>query len=190
MAMLELTHNPAVILPGMLAVVVAGLTASEVFHKESLFVSALKARGRDYDANPVLQALRRVGVASVMDKRFVLVDSQLSLDLASELLAGKPYWVLIDHGGKPRALMPAIDLVRYLETAEVTDQDPHIDLLEIPAQRLDAAPVHLQETLQQALERLDAGEGEALYVERVTAPGIRRIYGILTRQMVESPYRY
>jgi hypothetical protein len=50
--------------------------------------------------------------------------------------------------------------------------------------------VHLQETLQQALERLDAGEGEALYVERVTAPGIRRIYGILTRQMVESSYRY
>ena len=42
---------------------------------------------------------------------------------------------------------------------------------------------------QQALERLEAGQGEALYVERTTAPGIRRIYGILTRQMVESSYR-
>jgi hypothetical protein len=42
----------------------------------------------------------------------------------------------------------------------------------------------------QALERLDAGEGEALYVERVTAPGMQRRYGILTRQMVDSCYRY
>lgn len=190
MAMLELTHNPEVILPGMLAVVVAGLTASEVFHKESLFVSTLKARGRDYAANPVLQALRRVGVASVMDKRFVRVDCQIDRDQATQFLAAKPYWVLIDQGGKPRALMPAIDLLKFLESGQTPDREQRIDLLEIPAQRLEAAPVHLQETLQQALERLDAGEGEALYVERVTAPGIRRIYGILTRQMVESSYRY
>jgi hypothetical protein len=29
---------------------------------------------------------------------------------------------------------------------------------------------------------------EALYVERVTAPGIRRVYGILHRSMIERTY--
>lgn len=190
MTMLELTHNPEVILPGMLAVVVAGLTASELFNKESLFISTLKARGRDYDANPVLQALRRTGVASVMDKHFVRVDEEIDRNLASELLASEPHWILINHADKPRVLMPAIDLVKFLESDQAAERGQRLDLMEIPAQRLDAAPMHLQETLQQALEHLDAGEGEALYVERVTAPGIHRIYGILTRQMVESHYRY
>ena len=54
------------ILGGLLALaaLVAGLTASELFRQESLFHAMLKASGMDYDANPVVQELRRIGVAS------------------------------------------------------------------------------------------------------------------------------
>jgi hypothetical protein len=31
---------------------------------------------------------------------------------------------------------------------------------------------------------------EALYVARITAPGIKRVYGILTPQRIEQAYRY
>ena len=65
-AMLELTDNPEIIFPGMLAVVSAGITASAVFGKDSLFLTMLRAGGLDYQTNPVFQALRRIGVASVM----------------------------------------------------------------------------------------------------------------------------
>lgn len=188
--MLELTDNPDVILPGMLAVVAAGLTASEVFRKESLFLTILKARGRDYDANPVLQALRRVGVASVMEKNFVRTDRLLSRAAAAELLSNSPGWILVDVEAKPKALMPAVDLARYLEAAGPPNGADQIDLMEIPAQRAQVASVHLQDTLHQALQCLDQGSGEALYVERVIAPGITRIYGVLTRAIVESAYRY
>jgi H+/Cl- antiporter ClcA len=189
-AMLELTDNPDVILPGMLAVVVAGLTASELFRKESLFVTMLKSTGRDYDASPVLQALRRVGVASVMDRQFQRSAQQLTPEQARQLLADKPAWILVDVDGSPRALLPALDLVKYLEATPAPEQGERIDLLEIPAQRQQVAPVHLQETLQQALERLEQTGAEALYVQRMTAPGITRIYGVLTRAMLESKYRY
>ena len=188
--MLELTDNPDVILPGMLAVVAAGLTASEVFRKESLFLTILKARGRDYDANPVLQALRRVGVASVMEKNFVRTDRLLSRAAAADLLSNSPGWILVDVEAKPKALMPAVDLARYLEAAGPPNGADQIDLMEIPAQRAQVASVHLQDTLHQALQCLDQGSGEALYVERVIAPGITRIYGVLTRAIVESAYRY
>ncbi len=47
-AMMKLTHSPQIIMPGMLVIVVAGLTASELFLRESLFVTMLKASGLDY----------------------------------------------------------------------------------------------------------------------------------------------
>ncbi len=59
----------------------------------------------------------------------------------------------------------------------------------IPRKRLELAPIHLHETLQEALEKLNKGEGEALYVQRMSAPGIWRIYGILTREQIESSYQ-
>jgi H+/Cl- antiporter ClcA len=188
-AMLELTHNPAVILPGMVAVVVAGLTASEVFRKRSLFISTLQATGRDYRTSPVLQALRRSGVASAMDRRFVSADSRVSRQTAEALLARKPAWILVGTEGSPKVGLPAIDLANHLESKPDAAKIEEIDLLAIPAKRLQLVSVNLQATLQQALELLDEKKGEALYVESGTVPGLKRIYGVLTRQTLESAYR-
>lgn len=186
-AMMELTYSPHAIMPGMLAIVVAGLTVTHLFGKESLFLTLMRAIGKDYDTNPVMLALRRAGVASVMRKRFARPPRRLSRDRAEALLQDEPEWLLIQGEGGPVSLMPAVDLVRYLKADEgrVTGE---VDLLEIPGQRIDVAPIYLQATLQEALERLNSG-AEALYVERMTAPGIRRIYGVLTREQVESAYK-
>ena len=191
-ALIELTHNPQLIMPGMLAVVVAGLTASELFRKESLFITMLKANGMDYQHNPVLQALRRVGVASVMDKHFATGNRFISHKQARKLLKEKPVWILVEEEKQPIALLRAMHLVSYLESESAAqNQDDEIDLMSIPSRhRMQLAPVYLHATLQEALEQLDNGEGEALYVRRMTAPGIWRIYGVLTREHVESAYKY
>jgi len=185
-AMMELTHSPQLIMPGMLVIVVAGLTASELLHKESLFVAMLKANDMDYSTHPVMQLLRRIGVASVMNQRFKRAERTIAPGEAQELLADSPEWILIQGQGAPVALMPAVDLARYLQEHK---DEVMIDLAAIPGQRHEVAAIHLQATLQEALEVLDRQRVDALYVERVTAPGIRRVYGILTRKQIESAYR-
>jgi H+/Cl- antiporter ClcA len=189
-AMLELTHSPSIILPGMLAVVISGITASEVFGKQSLFITMLRSAGLDYDANPVFQALRRIGVASVMDRSLVQVGQRLSRGQARICLAEAPTYLLISGDGETRVLMPAVELAKYLESPEVADDAEDIDLLRIPAARLDTDSIHLQASLQEAWTLFEQSSAEALLVERMTAPGIMRVYGVLTPETVEKSYRY
>ncbi len=189
-AMLELTHSPGIILPGMLAVVISGLTASEVFGKQSLFITMLRSAGLDYDANPVLQALRRVGVASVMDRSFVQVGRRVTVQQARGLLGDSPAYLLINADDAGRVLMPAVELAKYLESPEAAGDDQDIDLLRIPAVRMDTASIHLQASLQEAWSLFEQSSPEALLVERMTAPGIVRVYGVLMPETVEKSYRY
>lgn len=185
-AMMELTYSPQLIMPGMLAIVVAGLTLREVFHKESLFISLLRANGLDYNTHPVMQALRRTGVAGVMSDRFVRCNPVVGSESARLLLESSPEWILIQGEKGPVSLMPAVDLARYLQKHP---EELQLDLLAIPGQRQDLARIHLQATLQEALEELEQTGRDALYVDRMTAPGIYRVYGVLTREQVESAYR-
>jgi hypothetical protein len=189
-AMLELTHSPSIILPGMLAVVISGVTASEVFGKQSLFITMLRSAGLDYDANPVFQALRRIGVASVMDRSFVQVGQRLSREQARICLAEAPTYLLISGDDQSRVLMPAVELAKYLESPEVADDEEDVDLFRIPAARLDTDSIHLQASLQEAWTLFEQSSTEALLVERMTAPGIVRVYGVLTPETVEKSYRY
>ncbi|MEO0972763.1 MAG: hypothetical protein AAFX85_06680, partial [Pseudomonadota bacterium] len=100
---------------------------------------------------------------------------------------------LIDVSESARILMPAADLARHLAgvdegAADASPTDDDVDLLQIPADRRDAGGVLLQANLQEAWERLNEANVEALYIEAVTAPGIRRVYGVLTRTMIERVY--
>lgn len=68
-AVFELTNNPNIILPGMLAIVTASLTASQLFGQCSIYRMLMQLRGIDYRHDPMTQALRRVGVANVMNRK-------------------------------------------------------------------------------------------------------------------------
>lgn len=187
-AMLELTDNPGIILPGMLAVVVSGITAREIFRKESLFLSMLKASGHDYHANPVLQTLRRMGVANIMERNFMHMNHEITTRMAEEVLLNEPDFLLIDSANDETVLMPAVELAKYMEVRESDNDD--IDLLSIPGQRWQAGPVNLQANCQEAYELIESGIHEALFVERPIRFGNRQIYGVISRNMVEKAYLY
>jgi H+/Cl- antiporter ClcA len=193
-AMLELTDNPGIIFPGMLVVVVAALTASEVFGKRSLFVTMLRAGGLDYETSPVFQALRRAGVASVMERRFAQLGPVLSIDAAHEVLARGPVFLLVDDASgerERRTLMPAVALAAHLEElGRDAPGDQQIALADLPAQRWQTGRIDLQSSLQEAWQYFEQQGDKALVIERVTVPGISRSYGVLTRDMVERSYRY
>lgn len=182
-ALLELTGNQNIIFPGMLAIVSANLATRELFGQGSIYRSQMQEIGLDYRNDPFAQSLRKLGVASVMNDSFVIVRSEIKRERAEHIISQKPQWLVVitDNG---HVLLPATDLARFLE--ESADED--ISLLEIPAQRLELAPIRQQATLQQAYVQLQQTEAEALYVIRPLGASADRIYGIVTQQDIERGY--
>ncbi len=183
-ALLELTGNQNIIFPGMLAIVSANLAARELFGQGSIYHSQMREIGLDYRNDPFSQSLRKLGVASVMNTDFALITPVVRRERAEAILAQKPRWLVI-RSDKVNLLLPAADLARYLEEAG----DEEINLLEIPAQRLELAPIRQQSTLQQAHSLLKDSEAEALYVIRPLGASADRIYGIITAQDIERGYQ-
>lgn len=188
MALLELTVNTHVILPGMLVVIVAGLTSSHLFRQQSVFLMLLKERGLDFRNNPIAQSLRRVGVASVMSRSFVRSAPEIRRSEAQALLHSEPEWLVIEKDNAPVALMPSVELAHFLG---MTQQD-NVELLEIPAQRFDCILIGIRDTLQLALDIMDEQSLDVLCVGyKPGAPDRQfQIHGIVTRQMIETHYRY
>ena len=191
-AMVELTANPNIILPGMLAVIASGLTSSELFGTQSVFLMLMKTRGLDYRNDPVAQSLRRLGVASVMNTNIAVVDRHIKNKESEAILAKQPQWIVILDNHTPKSLLPAADLALYLEDrreSEPGDEADGIDLIDIPAHRRELTTIQLQATLQEALDRLYESQAEALCVIH-HLEGTQRIDGILTRQDIEAHYQY
>lgn len=128
-AIMELTYNPGIIMPGMLAIVVAQLTASELFKKESLFITLLRSNGLHYSVEPVMQVLRSVGVASMLNSHFVRHSHLITREEAETILKKELEWIIIDDKkGNVDSLMPVTELAKYLireesdESAEEENQ--------------------------------------------------------------------
>ena len=201
MALLELTANPNIILPGMLAVIIATMTTFHVFRKESVFITLLKARGLDYQNDPLTQSLRRVGVASVMDNSFGFIPQNVPLKELRHYLKSEPQWLFIrdDAESDPLSLLLAADLDRYIKSIDIDDaetnveanvnEDRLVDLLEIPAQRHDISSVNMQATLQEAMDELEVSSANALYVVRNQKKGKKQIVGVITSDAMSAYYR-
>jgi CIC family chloride channel protein len=206
MALMELTRNPNIILPGMLIITTSSLITSEAFGKKSLFLTILKSQGLSYQNSPVIQALRRVSVGAIMDRSILRTERYLTAEEARQILKSEPKWLIVEGNKGPTALMPAVDLARFMEDrnapppdAEKKAKDPEaqadekpakIDLINIPANRRDIGPVQYQATLEEALNVFDQSSVEALYVQRHVAPTIQRIYGVLLKSDIENYYQY
>jgi chloride channel protein, CIC family len=199
MALLELTANPNIILPAMLTIITANITAHSFFKEPSVFVAMLANQGKKLKDTPLQQALRRAGVSSLMNENFVSYDRELSNEQLATILNATPEWIVIRIDNKPIYLMPCADLTRYLDARDPSENDTAdkahaeakkgvVDLLTIPARRLDLTSISHQATLQEALETLHSSGFEALYVERRVTSNMKSIAGIITRDDIEHFY--
>jgi len=197
MALLELTHTPNIMLPGMLVVVVACLTSRQLTGCEGFFISSVRY-GLHPLQQPLMQALSRVSVPAVMERQLVRTERMITPDQARRLLETNPMWLVIERSSddKPVLALKAAELARWLlEHDEALDgeappEDELVDLLEIPGQRLEMAPIGLQATLSEAFLKLQDSALGALYVVHGYRPKQQRISGIITRGAIERYYHY
>lgn len=197
LALLELTNNPNIILPGMLVVISANLLITGFFKQKNYFLSSLNQSGIFPTQAPLSLALSRVAVGFVMERNFVRSIREINLTKAHAILAKKPLWILLDLDKSSsvldeKNLLPAADLARYLELEEIQEdllkEDFKIDLLQIPADRFAAAPIDLSATLEEATNKMNKLHVEALFVRQMNAPNIYKISGIITSSSIKNYY--
>lgn len=183
LAILELTGNLNSILPGMLAIISAHIFCRSLFKQESIFISQSRQLGLDYRHDPLSQSLRRVAVMSAVNTSYVLVQEELPRKACETALKSNPEWVIIRREAG-NLLMPAIDVVRYLEE---NDQE-EIVFTEIPSKRQELIPVPDTATLQHAKQLLDENNAQALYVIRRLSASADKIFGVLSYADIEKSY--
>jgi H+/Cl- antiporter ClcA len=200
MALLELTGNPNIILPGMLAIVIASLTVSEIFQLPSIFRIQTNV---DMNNSPVQQLLRNTWVGQVMSQDFASSSRIISLDSAQLLLSNQPSWILIEE---ERQLLVSADLARFIEghIFPEAEDDPEtevdaneaakqlplqdIDCLLLPGDRKMVKSISLMANLKDALDKMQSYNIEWLEVHRDEKSN--KVVGIISRDMIEQYYRY
>ena len=183
-ALLELTGNPNIIFPGMIAIVISNMTVRYFFNLPSIFLSSVQAQGLDYRQEPLAQALSRAAAASLMDRCLVTTDHLINIESARALLAKTPHWILLQEQGQPvRSLMLPNDLQSYLALDQPSDP---INLLEIPAERFNIIRLSFRATLYEALQTMNEQHINNLCITSNQGD----IMGILTRAQIEYYYTH
>lgn len=194
LAVLELTANPAIILPAMLIIVVASLTVTQFARQRSIFLTTLGALGLQYPPDPASQHLMRAGVAGLMTRSLVRVPRSARVGDLRAALARSPTWLVIEEDDAFRAVLSATDLADHLvglgralppagTAPDATGDDPRldgevVDLMEVPGMRKDAGVINNRATLLEALAEFRFTGVEALCVVRdataARSPGAMR----------------
>ena len=189
MALLEFTANPSIILPGMLAVITANLTCSELFKQESVFVMLMRNRGLDPLHDPFVKALQNKPVTSILEHRIQFSGPAISYLEASALIEMKPKFIVVKSQQGQLTMFPLVDLVTWINDHDSVDHEAVINLLELPAERYDLGEIADHASVYDALETMDHEDVDALLVKERTWQGGADA-GVVTRQAIGNSYRF
>lgn len=191
LALLELSASHTIIFPGMLMVVIACITTRLLVRNNGLFQEILAAQGKTPRQGLASQILSRVGIESVMERNFLACDRRQFYDELRQLLSSQPDWLLVDELEGKKFLVRPADVAKYLEDAPIEELslEREVDLLKIPAKRLELAPIHSRANLFEAQTLLQQTGADALYVSRSGAPLLSSAHGIVTRHAISSYYQ-
>lgn len=197
MTLLELTNNPNILLPGMFVVVIANLTASEVFKQKALFPRLLQLRGLSIDTSPVEHMLRQHSVLSVADKDVKVVNKFSTPESLKLALVGNPKNLVICEEKLPIAVVSAADVANLLMSEEQLHQwlEPFeeadaINLLAIPAARKTCSAVFIQSNLQEALDAMATKQVDCLTVHMGSEANANTVMGVIEHDKIHNFYRY
>ncbi|MCF6456878.1 chloride channel protein [Pseudoalteromonas sp. MMG024] len=140
MTVMELTASHSIIVPAMLVIVSAYLTALQGFGNRSIFLQQLDFQGLKYQVSPAVEALQKVGVIEEMSDKFNLLYSDDKSLIAESLDAADAQTPLIVFDDENGYRLAEYDLnltaeesvsIRYVEMQGVTSQATLGDAFEI-----------------------------------------------------------
>lgn len=176
-AMLELTANPGVIMPGMLAIAAATMATRELFRTDSVYHLALGERGLDPRRNPLLQAASRLGVLQIIDTRLTVLAPAPTEEALHAGLAQGSNWLLQIGGDSTSArLYDAQVLARQLADGQRPSGGDEVITLDARA------------SLREALERLRTAQAEALVVTGRGGRDQTDFLGVVSRTAIQQAY--
>ena len=181
-AIIELTYNPGIIFPSMIVVVIACLTTRWAFRCDGLFETLLKIQGKFRTPEVAEHLLSKTGTRQLLDRHIKTCPAQISYTQATALLANHPHWLLLEGN---KYILPGQDLAAFLAQQSDTARDDLINLMEIPARRLDIVPLADDSNLFEALQSLNAAQVEAGFITTPQA----QVAGIITREKINNYYR-
>ncbi len=188
-AVLELSHNPKIIFPAMLMIVVACLTVRVVFRARSIFIEQLAMSNRDIELGPATRALRNTSVFQIMDTRYIVTDEALNLEKAKYALSTQPQWIVFSFEEHLHALS-APDLAHFVDNAPdaIKTGETDIHLAEVPGRRFMMEPVLESASLYDAFIILRKTQKQMLYVSSNTYSH-RSIHGLITIDAIKNHYQ-
>ncbi|GGY81152.1 chloride channel protein [Cellvibrio zantedeschiae] len=181
MAILELTYNPNVIFPSMLVVVVACLTTRWAFKCEGLYQTLLAVHGKKSSLTAHEQLLSSTGARSLVDRKIKICSAQTTALQARELLAVHPHWIVLLE---QKLLLHPTDLANYLSD-NAAPADTLLDLLAIPARRLNMIELEDHTNLYQALINMNNAQVDAAFIKSSQSSGL----GVITRESINNFYK-
>lgn len=181
-AIIELTYNPGIIFPSMIVVVIACLTTRWAFRCDGLFETLLKIQGKFRTPEIAEQLLSKTGSRQLLDRHIKVCPSQIAHADATALLSHHPHWLLLEGN---KYILPGQDLAAFLAQQKDAEPTTIINLMDIPARRLDIIPLADDSTLFEALQTLEAAQVEAGFITTSQA----QVAGIITREKINNYYR-
>lgn len=150
-AVMELTSSPEIIVPAMLVISTAYVTALQVFGNRSIFLQQLDFQGLPYQVSPASEALQKVGIMDDMDEQFKLLYSDDKEQIKKTLDAVNSQTPLIVYDEEHGYRLAEYDLNL------MSDQSMNISY--IPLQGLSS-----QATLSDAFDVLKDKRSGAVYI--------------------------
>lgn len=181
---LELTHSSQIILPAMLAIVIACLTASQVFGQQGIFAMQFLARGQSIQLSPVAKLLNSTGVASLMDTHLIRLSQDLTLNDLNHITDTDSRWAILEDK-QHMEMIRTKDLLDCLsDDGKIVIKSSHI---------ICAHSINMQSTLSEALEVMRHQATDLLLVidaNNNSSFNHFKVVGVITRQSIEEYLNY
>lgn len=188
-AILELSHNPSIIFPAMLMIVVACIGTRQLFNVRGIFIEQLASSGRDIEIGPATRALRRIGVLSIMNRNFLIADESVTCDTAKYIISTQPQWIIYSFDERLFALS-TVDFAHFLENLpeSLQAEGAMVHLSEVPGRRHMLHPISETDSLYDALKAMKKSSCDVLYVTS-NVLSHRSIHGIVTLDAIQNHYQ-